>query len=58
MRQLFLVLLIDDGGQSLVEYALIIGLVSVAAISALHLLGNKTNNTLFNTITCGMSGIP
>jgi pilus assembly protein Flp/PilA len=38
----------DDSGQGLVEYALIIALVSIAALIALKALGNKANNTLSN----------
>ena len=41
-------LLSDDHGQSLVEYALIIGLISIVAIVALSLIGGKTNNELNN----------
>ncbi|HXI84838.1 MAG TPA: Flp family type IVb pilin [Verrucomicrobiae bacterium] len=33
-------------GQSLVEYALILALISVVAIIVLQGLGNKVNNTL------------
>lgn len=40
--------LADDAGQGLVEYALIIGLVSVVAIATLSFLGQKTNNSLNN----------
>ena len=32
----------DDSGQGLVEYALIIALVSIVAIAALQLLGDKS----------------
>jgi pilus assembly protein Flp/PilA len=39
-------LLADDRAQGLVEYALIIALVSIVAIAALRFLGNKANNTL------------
>jgi pilus assembly protein Flp/PilA len=35
-----------DEGQGLVEYALIIALVSIVAIVALQFLGQSANNTL------------
>jgi len=38
--------LTDDSGQGLVEYALIIALVSIVAIAALQFLGGKASNTL------------
>lgn len=38
----------DDAGQGLVEYALIIALVSIVAIAALRFLGTKADNTLKN----------
>jgi pilus assembly protein Flp/PilA len=41
----------DDRGQSLVEYALIIALVSIVAIAALQILGQKASNTLSNAAT-------
>jgi pilus assembly protein Flp/PilA len=41
-------MLSDDGGQGLVEYALIIALVSIVAIAALRLLGENASNTLNN----------
>ena len=41
-------LLRDEEGATLVEYALIVALVSVAAIAALTLLGGNANNTLNN----------
>ena len=38
----------DDAAQGLVEYALIIALVSVVALAALSVLGKKASNTLSN----------
>ncbi len=40
--------LIDDRGQGLVEYALIVALVSIVSVAALQLMGAKANNTLNN----------
>jgi Flp pilus assembly pilin Flp len=39
---------IDDSGQGLIEYALVISLVAIVAIAALQLLGKKASNTLSN----------
>jgi pilus assembly protein Flp/PilA len=44
----FVSMLKDDQGQGLVEYALIIALVSILAIAALKFLGAKASNTLNN----------
>jgi len=41
-------MLLDDGGAGLVEYALIISLVSIVALAALRSLGNKASNSLTN----------
>ena len=41
-------LLRDEEGATLVEYALIVALVSVAAIAALTLLGQNANTSLNN----------
>jgi len=38
----------SDHGQGLVEYALIIALVSIVAMAALRTLGGKANNALEN----------
>jgi Flp pilus assembly pilin Flp len=40
----------DDAGASLVEYALIIALVSVIAVAALKLLGASTSASLNNSV--------
>lgn len=42
-------MLYDDAAQGLVEYAMIVALVSIVAIAALRFLGTKTENTLRNT---------
>ncbi len=39
-------MLCDESGQGLVEYALIIALVSVVAIATLRLLGERVNSAL------------
>jgi pilus assembly protein Flp/PilA len=44
----FISMLRNDEGQGLVEYALIIALVSIVAIAALSVLGKKASNTLSN----------
>ncbi len=48
MLKNFKAMLYDEAGQGLVEYALIIALVSIVAIAALRLLGGRANNTLSN----------
>ena len=48
MLKNFISMLRDDEGQGLVEYSLIIALVSIVAIVALRVLGKKANNTLNN----------
>jgi Flp pilus assembly pilin Flp len=42
------VLLCDDGGQGLVEYALIIGLIAIVSVLALQFFGKKTSNEMNN----------
>lgn len=48
MLKNFTAMLKNDDGQGLVEYALIIALVSIVAIAGLTFLGKKANNTLNN----------
>ncbi len=48
MLKNFTAMLKNEDGQGLVEYALIIALVSIVAITALRTLGGKANNTLSN----------
>ncbi len=51
MLKIFRRLLRDERGQGLLEYALIISLVSVAAYAALTFLGSKNNNELNSAVT-------
>ncbi len=48
LRSSLMAVVRDDRGQGLVEYALIIALVSLVAISALKFLGAKASNSLNN----------
>jgi Flp pilus assembly pilin Flp len=45
----FVALLRDETAQGLVEYALIIGLVSIAAVAALRFFGAAATNSLNNS---------
>ena len=51
----FVSMLKDDAGQGLVEYAIIIALVSVVAIAALKLLGGNAKNALNSAASNGFS---
>lgn len=49
MLQLFNALLLNESGQDLAEYAILIGLIALAVIAAVTLLGG-TISTVFNSI--------
>ncbi len=55
MLQLFKALLQDESGQDLAEYAILIGLIALAVIAAVTLLGG-TISTVFNSIGTTLSG--
>ena len=55
MLQLFNALLLDESGQDLAEYAILIGLIALAVIVAVRLLGG-TISTVFNAIGTTLSG--
>lgn len=59
MVQLFNALLQDESGQDLAEYAILIGLIALAVIVAVRLLGT-TISGIFNSIGTELStqGIP
>jgi pilus assembly protein Flp/PilA len=41
-------LIVDEQGQGLVEYGLLLALVAIAAFAAMQFLGRKTSNMLSN----------
>ena len=55
MLQLFNALLLDESGQDLAEYAILIGLIAIAVIVAVRLLGTTISN-VFNSIGSSLSG--
>ncbi len=59
MMDLFNALMRDESGQDLAEYAILIGLIALAVIVAVQLLGG-TIATIFNNIGTELStaGIP
>lgn len=59
MVQLFNALMVDESGQDLAEYAILIGLIALAVIVAVRLLGTTISN-IFNRIgsTLSTAGIP
>ncbi|MFA0737606.1 MAG: hypothetical protein LKKZDAJK_000698 [Candidatus Fervidibacter sp.] len=48
-------LVMEDEGQTLVEYGLLVALIALVVIAALTLLGQKIANT-FNTINNALPG--
>lgn len=51
MVQLFNALMIDESGQDLAEYAILIGLIALAVIVAVRLLGNTISNVFSSIAT-------
>jgi pilus assembly protein Flp/PilA len=47
----------DEDGQALVEYALILGLVSVVAIGILGTIGGQVNGVL-TAVSAALAGVP
>ena len=46
-----------EKGQGLTEYALLMGLIAIAAVAALALFGNTINDTFYGAITDALNGI-
>ncbi|MFW6089328.1 MAG: Flp family type IVb pilin [Gemmatimonadota bacterium] len=57
MVELFNALMIDESGQDLAEYAILIGLIALAVITAVSLLGDRISQ-VFNTIGTSLTGVP
>lgn len=55
MVELFNALMRDESGQDLAEYAILIGLIALAVIVAVQLLGTTISN-IFNAIATTLSG--
>ncbi|MBC7476003.1 MAG: Flp family type IVb pilin [Candidatus Sericytochromatia bacterium] len=51
MKNLILNLVRDEDGQGMVEYGIIIALISVVAIAAVKLIGGKVNGAFESTST-------
>lgn len=47
----------DDQGADLIEYALLVGLIALAAVTALGVLGGSIT-TLFTSISTTLDGLP
>jgi pilus assembly protein Flp/PilA len=47
----------EERGQAMVEYALIIGLVSVVAVGALTIMGGSVN-AMYTTISTALTNVP
>jgi Flp pilus assembly pilin Flp len=50
MKNLVRALLTQDGGQDLVEYAFLVGLIALVAFAGVQTLGNKINDYYGTTI--------
>ncbi|HTV72470.1 MAG TPA: hypothetical protein VME66_02045 [Candidatus Acidoferrales bacterium] len=48
-RDILCALLLDDTGQGLLEYSVVIAFVAIVAFAALKFLGVKNNNSLSNS---------
>ena len=55
MVELFNALMRDESGQDLAEYAILIGLIALAVIVAVQLLGGTISN-IFNAIVTTLTG--
>ena len=49
-------LVVGDGAQDLIEYALLVSLIAMVALIAVASVGSAVNNVLWNTVANGLSG--
>ena len=56
MKELVLRLIYEEEGQDLVEYALLLVFIALAAIAALPILGNAVNNVFSQSVSTLTSG--
>ena len=47
----------QDEGQDLIEYALIVGLISIVALSAVAAVGTTINTVFWETFTSVIAGV-
>jgi pilus assembly protein Flp/PilA len=57
MRDLFKRLMRDDSGQNLIEYALLAGLVALAAVAAITTVGTDIVG-VYNNLSATLSSLP
>jgi pilus assembly protein Flp/PilA len=55
MKKLFVRLYRDDEGQDLIEYALLLGLITVGAVATITTIGGRVA-TLFNQVRTAIGG--
>ena len=48
---------VREKGQDLIEYALLVGLISIVAVAGVTALGNVVNDVMWRTIASIVSGL-
>lgn len=56
-RKILQALYVDESGQDLIEYALIVSMVALVAVASLSTLGITIRDYVFNNILKPLSGI-
>ncbi len=47
----------DETGQDLIEYALLVALIAIVAITGVSAMGNVVNNVLWRFVAASVNGI-